>query len=331
MLLLTAILTAEAYDGLSADGALPLAIDRWAGQTRHLLTEPIDSLNLDGNAKAALAATTLGSRESMSRETSRSFSAAGAAHILSVSGFHVGALYGFVAFALSLLGNGPAVLMLKRLVTIVVIWTFAVVTGLAPPTIRAAVTLSLYLCAQMINRRSTGYNNLCAAALLMLICNPRNLFDAGFQLSYISVASIIFLQPRIVSIIEVRNPVLRAPWEWLALSLAAQAGVSFMCMYYFGEISTVFLPANLCLSLISALLIPVALLWMLLPSWIPMYYYLERSVEFLARSMVQITDSFAQTPWATVSLRLDASTTVFCYVTMLLGLYLWFGGKKKGE
>ena len=329
MFLLIAILTAEARDVPPPINPPPSALTLRSQETRRSLASPIDSLNLDDNSKAVLAAITIGSRESMSREMNRSFSAAGAAHVLSVSGFHVGVICGFMSLALSIFGTGARFRTFRHLVTIMVVWIFALITGSALPTIRAAVTITLYLSAQILRRRSNSYNNLCAAAFLMLIINPRDLFDIGFQLSFISVASIIFFQPRIASLIEVKNPILRKPWDWLALSIAAQAGVSFMCIYYFGQISTVFLPANLCLSLISTILIPVAILWMLLPTGIPMHNHLRRIVEFLTEIMVKTTESFAQIPLSTINLRLDGATTVFCYVTMLLGAYLWFGGRRR--
>ncbi|MDR2497281.1 MAG: ComEC/Rec2 family competence protein [Tannerellaceae bacterium] len=329
MLLFAAIQTAALHEArLSAAEGTPTWSRRWAEQTRAKLAEPVSSLNMSDDAKAFLIAITIGSREGMSSNLRRSFSAAGAAHILVVSGFHVGVLCSCVSLLLSFLSNRLTGRIIRFLLTMTAVWTFALVTGLAPPTMRAALTISLSLCAKLAGRSSKGFNNLCAAAFIALVCFPYDLFSLGFQLSYIAVAGIIFLQPRIFSLIEVQNPILRIPWESISLSLAAQAGVSFLCIYYFGQLSTVFILTNLYVGLLALVLIPAAMLWMLLPGRFALQQAVGRGLEILSENIVWTIDRLARAPGATLNLSLSKGLTLFCYASLLLSLY-FFSAKTK--
>ena len=100
--------------------------------------------------------------------------------------------------------------------------------------------LTMYLTGGVLDRRAERYNILAASAFCMLVYEPLYLFDIGFQLSYLAVLSILYFQPRLQALIKVHNPFLRTPWGWVTVTLSAQAGTTFLCLYYFGQFSTVF-------------------------------------------------------------------------------------------
>jgi competence protein ComEC len=289
-----------------------------AGHTRQRLMESFGHLQLTEVERSVLNAITLGHKSDMPKEVRQQFSVAGVAHILSVSGFHVAIVYGFLLKILSFLPGNNAGRWIRYLLSLSLLWVFTVISGLATASIRAAIMLTLYLTGRQLGRTTDKYNTLAASAFCMLVYNPHYLYDIGFQLSYTAVAFILYLQPRLSRLIELKNPLLKIPWEWITLTLAAQTGVTFLCLYYFGQFSVVFLLTNLPLMLIATLLIPIALLWVLLPAWLPGWDLFRYMIERLTHSMMWIVDTFSNLPGSFLSFRFDLVTMLLCYGTLFL-------------
>ncbi|MDR2389701.1 MAG: ComEC/Rec2 family competence protein [Tannerellaceae bacterium] len=295
----------------------PLPIQEWARHTQLRLTASFNHLKLTEEERSVLATITLGDRSLMSKAVRQQFSITGVAHILSVSGFHVAIVCGFLLRMLSFLSGNNAGRWIRYLLTLLLLWTFTLITGLATASIRAAVMLTLHLTGRQLGRVTDRYNIFVASAFGMLVYNPFYLYDIGFQLSYVAVGFILYLQPRLSRLIQVRNPILRTPWEWITLTLAAQTGVTFLCLYYFGQFSTVFLFTNLPLTLIATLLIPVALLWILLPAGFPGSPVLQTLLETLTHRMMWIVDVFSHLPGNALSFRFDLATMLLCYGSLV--------------
>ena len=193
---------------------------------------------------------------------------------------------------------------------------------MAVSSVRAALMLTMYLTGGVLDRRAERYNILAASAFCMLVYEPLYLFDIGFQLSYLAVLSILYFQPRLQALIKVHNPFLRTPWGWVTVTLSAQAGTTFLCLYYFGQFSTVFLLTNLPLTFLATLLIPASLVYMFLPEWIPGYGWLQVGVEWLAHDLLWVVDAFSQVPGAVFSFRFDFPAMLVAY-GMLLSILLY--------
>ena len=264
-----------------------------------------------------LATITLGYRKDMSRDVRKRFSVTGVAHLLAVSGFHVAVVCGFLSFLFSFLPKSGFCRWGRYLSTLCLLWCFVVVTGLAPSAVRDGLMLTLYLTGQVLRRRTDGYNTLAAAAFCMLVFNPLYLFDVGFQLSYLAVLAILFLQPRLQNLIVVRNPLVAIPWGWITVTLAAQAGTTLLCLYYFRQFSLVFLCTNLPLTFLSTFLIPAGLVWLLLPPGIPGYGLLQLFVERLTHTLFWIVDAFSRVTQVTFQDRIDVWFTVLGYSSIL--------------
>jgi competence protein ComEC len=285
----------------------------YAEEARQQLMTPFEHLQLTNAERSVLSAITLGYRSEMPYNVRQQFSVAGVAHILSVSGFHVALVCGFLLRTLSFLSISQTTRWIQYLLTIALLWTFTVVSGLAIASIRAAIMLTLYLTGKQLNRTTDGYNTLAASAFCMLVYNPFYLYDIGFQLSYTAVGFILYLKPRLSRLIRVRNPLLKTPWEWITLTLAAQTGVAFLCLYHFGQFSTVFLFTNLPIMLIATLLIPIALVWILLPVWLPGWDIIRCTIEILVRSMMWVVERFSSMQGSSLSFRFDLATMLLCY------------------
>lgn len=285
-----------------------------ASVVQHTLVESFDRLKVSDREKSILATLVVGYRSAAVSEMKRHFSLAGVSHILSVSGFHVGVICGFLSILLRPLSYGRVWRPFYLLFLIFGVWLYAFITGLAPSAVRASLMLTLYLLGKMLLRRMDSYNTLAASAFCMLAYNPAYLFDIGFQLSYSAVFSILYILPRIDQQIKLRNPLIAVPWGWITVSIAAQMGTVCLCFYYFGQFSTVFLFTNPPVSFLALLLIPLALLWLCFPVGFYGYDCLSNIVEFLVHAMVNVVELFSSLPYATITWRFDLFDLLIGYL-----------------
>lgn len=289
-----------------------------AAETQHSLVESFDRLRLSEEEKSVLATLTLGYKQAMSRDMRMRFSMTGVSHILAVSGFHVAVVCGFLSLLCSVLPKWGGGRWIRYLLLIALLWSFAFITGLAPSATRAAIMLSIFLTGQVLRRTGDGYNTLAASAFSMLVYNPFNLFDIGFQLSYLAVLFILLLAPRLKGLIEIRNPLLGMPWSWITVSIAAQSGTALLCGYYFGQFPLVFLFTNIPVTILASCLIPAALMWLALPVWVPGYEMIQGGLEVMVHGMVRVVEVFSEIPGAVIPFRLGMLEMSGGYVVIVL-------------
>ncbi len=297
--------------------------DAWKQQAlerQQALADRFDTLRLDDTEKHILATLTLGYRQVMDRETNRRFAVTGVAHILSVSGYHIMVACGFVSLLLGFLPSNRWGDRIRSPLMIVLLWWYVWITGLSVPAIRAGLMTSFFLAGRLLNREGDRYNTLAASAFCMLAVRPFLLFDIGFQLSYTAVWFLLWLQPRLYRLIDVRNPLLATPWGWVTGSLAAQLGTTFLSLYYFGQFSTVFLFTNLLLMSLSGMLIPCGLLVALLPATCPGYAVLQWMTEELVGLMYRIVERFSMLPMAALTFDFGFGSLLAGYTILFLFL-----------
>ena len=201
-----------------------------------------------------LSALTLGYKDSLDKETREAYSVAGIAHVLALSGMHVGIIWFLLDFLLRPLAK-MRMKWLKGILVISVLWCFAFVVGLEASVVRAVVMCMLMEMARLSGVKSLSMNTLSIAAFFMLLYRPFYLFNVGFQLSFVAVASIIALYPLFYHCISVKNRVARWIWGMVSVSLVAQLGTAPLVMYYFSTFSVYFLLANL----VAAVVVPFIL------------------------------------------------------------------------
>ena len=313
--------TALAERHLDDPRPAPTAWRRAAHAVQGRIVERLGQLRLSPDEHAVIAALTVNDRSGMTRDLRRRFSTAGVAHLLAVSGFHVGLVSGALALLLGFLPPTTPCRLFRCGLMILVAWAYAAVSGLSAPAVRAATMITIYLIGVALRRTPDPYNTLAAAALLMLFVDPFSLFDVGFQLTFAAVLFILLLTPRIACLIDVRRRWIALPWRLVAVSLAAQVGTFPLCCYYFGRISLVFLFANLFLTLAASLLIPTALVWVALPVGTPGSFGLQSAVERLTHTLVAVVDRFSLLPGSGVPMRFDFVLLLGAYAALLLGVH----------
>ncbi len=203
-----------------------------------VIQESIRSKREHGVAAALL----VGQKADLDRDLRDDYARTGAMHVLAVSGLHVGIL--FVAIG-KIISRFPGKEWMKQGFILIVLWLFAGITGFSPSVVRATSMFSLYILGLILNRKSSIYNTIALAALLMLMIDPGSLADIGFQLSFLAVLSIVFLQPRIYKLFCIRNAWLDRVWQLTSVGIAAQLGTFPIGLYYFKQFPTYFFISNL--------------------------------------------------------------------------------------
>lgn len=138
-----------------------------------------------------LRAIILGERRGVGEEFKEALRRTNTMHILAISGLHVGIIAGAMYFFLSRLLFVPQ--GISSLATIVILFGYALLTGMRPPVFRASIMCTAFLIAPLLRRRSDSVNSLALAAIVILFIRPGELFTAGFQLSFMVVLSILLL------------------------------------------------------------------------------------------------------------------------------------------
>ena len=203
-------------------------------------------------------AMTLGWRADIGAETRDAFRDAGIAHLLAVSGLHVGlvaALLGLLCFAIPRHRTGR---IIRGAVQLAGVWLFALITGLAPSTVRAALMFSLFIVANVSGRRTPKLNLLAATAIATLAARPMLLFDVGWQLSYSAVGGILLARP-VIGLYRSRL------WQASAVSVSATLATLPVTLAVFRRLHPWFLIANVVIVPLSGLILALALAYMALP------------------------------------------------------------------
>ena len=192
----------------------------------------------------------LGKRSDVPSETLDIFRNSGTFHVLAVSGLHVGLVAMFCYFGFSLFRFPQKMLCF---LTIIAVLIYACLIGFRPSVFRASLMAILFLVALLIDRDAELYNLLAFAALVLLLLNPQQVWDVGFQLSFVAVASIVYFVPKMerplrrlwtgaedppsVSEGSVLTRFRNTAIKWLVLSylvtLAAQIGTGPLIAYHF--------------------------------------------------------------------------------------------------
>lgn len=172
---------------LKLDAAGPWSLTRLAAQLRSAQAELLRSA-VPPDALAFVMAVWLGQRQDIDREANERYVETGTAHMLAVSGLHVGMVFLVLEFLLALFIRDPRA---RAAIILLAIGLFTLVTGARVSTLRAAFMIAMYLSARFVRREPDAPTSLSLAAILFLAWNPGLLRDAGALLSFGSVASLL--------------------------------------------------------------------------------------------------------------------------------------------
>lgn len=226
-----------------------------AAGLRHTLNQQLCAIM--GDTAGGYAATMLlGSQNLIPTEDREAFSKLGIAHILSVSGFHVGVLAGILRWILLRLRLSRK---LRLGCTAVLLSAYCLLTGLSMPVLRAALLYLVYEFGAVVHRQRSPLHLLCATFVLLLSLSPVQLTSLSFQLTYGAMLGLTLVTPYLE---ELRTPRFPRVWRSLCAALGAQAGILLPELYWFQELPLLSIGLNMVVISFGTLLI--ALCWLVL-------------------------------------------------------------------
>lgn len=269
---------------------------------QHILTA-YEAAGLEGQSLEIVKSMSVGDRTGLDRVVRQRFSLAGVAHILALSGLHVGFVYAILAYLVrGFLLTTFWRRLLRHGIPLVGVWFFVLVAGGTPSLLRAALMLTVWGVSRIFFVRWHILDVLGIAAFLIVWLNPESLFSLSFQLSFAALLGIVLLYPYLKPYLrKIHSPFWRWILEVLSVSLCAQLGTLPLTLYTFGTLPLLALFTNLIAIPLASFIVPSSLLLALLPvgSWLARLigFLLDLSSSFLIWS----TEKIATLPFVSLT------------------------------
>lgn len=209
----------------------------WNHSIQHLIKE--------SDRRAVIKALLLGDNSEIEKEVFESFSETGAIHVLAVSGLHVGAVLYVFVLLFKLIRQRWIHVWIKPFFLIFFAFSYVILTGASPSVIRSAVMFGMVIIGKEWFRNVNTINILFVSAIWMLLYNPYFVYDLSFQFSYLSLLSIILMQPHIKLWYIPDHRFTKYIWELISVSVAAQFFVFPLSLYYFNQFPVYFIFSNI--------------------------------------------------------------------------------------
>lgn len=223
----------------------PTTIYGYADLFRTSINKKLIKAGFKDDVLSIINALLLGQRQTIDKSIYNNYVNSGTIHILAVSGLHVGILLlilNFIFRPLLLLKHGY---VLRPIIIITILWLFAIVAGLSPSVTRAVTMFSIISFAMHLKRPTNIYNTLDISAFFILLVKPTFLFEVGFQMSYLAVLGIVSIQPILYKLWQPKYLIVDKFWQIFTVTLAAQAGVLPISLFYFHQFPGLFFISNL--------------------------------------------------------------------------------------
>lgn len=278
---------------------------------------------------AVINALLIGVKDYLDTEIREAYSAAGAMHVLAVSGLHVGIVYLLITLVFGSLKKTGWGKVLFVLISLGVIWCYALITGFSPSVMRASTMFSVIILGESSGRKTNIYNSLGLAAFILLLYNPYFVYEVGFQLSFIAVLGIVMFQPPIYRLLDAPNKFLDYLWAIVSVSIAAQLATFPLSVYYFHQFPTYFLFSNVLIIPASMVMLSTGLFMLGVGSF---SVIAGETIGFLLGGFVEFVNwlilSFQVLPFPTIDwLYLGTISVVLIY----LGMVYFFHGVKNNK
>ncbi len=306
---------------------------RWCARLRAGARRVLEASTSPETA-AFLSALLLGIRDDLPRRWVEDMRRSGTAHLLAISGLHVGVASLVFFGVLRLL---PIGMRMRDVVLVLLLWVYAGVTGARPSILRAVLTATFFFAGVMLERERDPFNILACAGVAILIVTPAELFEAGFQMSFLSVWGILAFAPPLQrwGMGRTDQPwsrgfgVRRALAASVAVSTGAFLGGCGVVAFHFHQIALYAVPANLLAVPLAALCVPLGLMVLALGAWAPWPARIPAAVVDVLREVLRReTALFAAWPGA----GLETGPVPWCvcaaYYLLLGGVALWLARRR---
>lgn len=240
------------------------SIKGFAAKIRKKINISLIQKGFKNDELAVVNALLLGQRQNLTSELQQSYIGAGAIHILAISGLHIGIILLILTAVFKPLHYFRHGKLIATIIIITILWLYAIIAGLSPSVVRAVAMFTAIAIAMQVNRPSSTYKTLVISMFFLLLFNPYYLFEVGFQLSYLAVFSIVWIQPKLYNLWKPKFWALDKLWQLLTVSTAAQMGVLPLSLYYFHQFPGLFFVSNLVIIPVLGIILSAGILIILL-------------------------------------------------------------------
>ncbi|SDH55163.1 competence protein ComEC [Chryseobacterium taeanense] len=214
-------------------------------QKRLEVLQDIDKTNISSKSKEFLKGIILADRTEIDAQTVQDFNRSGLVHFLAISGTHIVVIFGLFYF--SLIKILPLKCRKYAIVSsLVLIWSFTIFIGFGSSVVRSSLMLTIYFIYVLLQRKPDILHALALSAFIILIFDTQQLFDVGFQLSFLAVLGIFWLNQPILSYFPKQdNWIKKLVFNTISISISAQLATLPLVLYYFHQFSFISIVANL--------------------------------------------------------------------------------------
>ena len=229
-------------------------------QKRLETLQKIDKTSLSKQTREFTKGIILADRTEMDKETVQDFSRSGLVHILAISGSHIAIIFWIILLVLKPVF--PAKWRRSKIViALLLIWSFAIFINYGSSVVRSCIMISAYYIYVLLQRKPDLLHSMAIAAFVILLVETNQLFDVGFQLSFLAVFGIFWLnQPLLKYLPKPKNKFQNFLVNVVSVSISAQLATLPLVLFYFHQYSFISIIANLLVIPFSELLIVFALL-----------------------------------------------------------------------
>ena len=301
-------------------GHSPTLITRMANVRRHVQLLIFNS-QLSPATQQFISALLLGNKGIIDKATRQEFSAAGVAHVLALSGLHVG----FIALIIWWLLFPLDYMRLKKVrlvITLAVIALFAVFTGMTPSVIRATIMIGTVFASLILFRRSVSLNSLFLAALIILTFSPSALYDVGFQLSFITVGAVLMFA-RLPEALTSRYKWVNYFTSTAITAFVAMLATVALSAYYFHTVSLMSVVSNLLILPVLPVFMVLGALFLLVTGAGIQWNVLDKTLDGIYRYIHWATDTVNAIPGSHFGGVYVSAFGVVAYFVLLALIILW--------
>lgn len=254
----------------------------------------------------------LGEKRVLYKEIQESFIRCGIAHLLAISGFHIGIICGIILFILDKIGLRREI---KYLVGILVLSLYVFSIKISPSVMRSYIMITVFLIGNIIYEKNDIKKAFIVAFILNLLIYPNSLGSVSFIMSYLSVFIILWIYPRIKIKKKIKNS---STYNFLIFLLVIQIGLMPITLYFFKTISILSFFTNILLMPFGSFFIVVGFFSILLPE------FLLKLFSFIIQGSYDIFEilllKFEKIPYLTIEIKreIDFSIIIFMIVIVLL-------------
>jgi competence protein ComEC len=270
-----------------------LSLNENFSQKRAEVLQNIDKTEISPISREFLKGIILADRTEIDAQTVQDFNRSGLVHFLAISGTHIVVIFGL--FYLILIKVLPLRLRKYAIISsLIFIWLFTVFIGFGSSVVRSSIMLTVYFIYVLLQRKPDLLHSLSLSAFIILIADTQQIFDVGFQLSFLAVLGIFWLNQPILKYFPKQNHWFKKIiFNTISISISAQLVTLPLVLYYFHQFSLISVIANFFIVPFSEIIIVLSFIMTALIAFKIDFYIIDVFYDYVIQVLLKIIHWFA--------------------------------------